>query len=203
MSESLPEDAHGEIIPQPEARPPVSPPVQGAAPAWPDPVEESFPVEGKRASGFGFTLQQGGGGMTGTAERIGTAVGRAQRQMRRGLELVRRPAGLQLADSTSGAEANVSQIARDTVDRASRVVHEIEGRVSDARRQAAHRLDGWSDTAQERFQQLRGQARRALSRSGARAQELAKAYPLQTIAAVAGISFALGVALRIRRSGRG
>jgi ElaB/YqjD/DUF883 family membrane-anchored ribosome-binding protein len=208
MFESLPEDTQGEHVPQPEARPPVSPPVQDTAPV--DPEEQSFSHEdesGAEVTVGGFTLQQGGGGMTGTAERIGTAVGNAQReaqrQVRRGLELVRRPTGRPITEITTEVEEHVSQIAIDTIDRASHVLHDIEEKVSEARREAVHKMDEWSDTAGERFQQLRSQARRALSNSNARAKELADAYPLQTIAAIAGVCFALGVALRFRRSHRG
>lgn len=208
MSESLPEDIRGEHVPQPEARPPVLPPVQDTAPA--DPAAHSLSDEDELSAGAnvgGFTLQQDSGGMTGTAERIGTVVGNAQReaqrQMRRGLELVRRPTGRPLAEITSEAEEHANQIARDAIDRASHVLHDIEDKVSDARREAVHKLDEWSDTAGERFQQFRSQARRALSNSSTRAKEFADAYPLQTIAAVAGVCFALGAALRFRRSHRG
>jgi ElaB/YqjD/DUF883 family membrane-anchored ribosome-binding protein len=80
----------------------------------------------------------------------------------------------------------------------------IEEEVSGARRQAVLKLDDWSEKAGEHLHQLRLQARAAFSRTRTRTQELADAYPLQTIAAIAGVCFALGVTLRFsRRSHRG
>jgi ElaB/YqjD/DUF883 family membrane-anchored ribosome-binding protein len=64
-------------------------------------------------------------------------------------------------------------------------------------------MDEWSEVAGERFQELRRELSSALSTYRERAQQLAEEYPLQTIAAIAGAGFALGVALRIRRSHRG
>jgi ElaB/YqjD/DUF883 family membrane-anchored ribosome-binding protein len=187
--------------------------VQGIAPAWVDPAEQSalseqpaFEAEAE-GSVHGLTLERGGrNGIAGTAERIGSAVGSAQRQMRRGLELVRRPASqIGAASSAMATETaeRANQIAQEGANRASHVFEDIKDEIADSRQQAAHRLEQWSEETGKRLQQLRYRARRALSRSQERVRELADAYPLQTIATVAGVCFAFGVALRLRRYRRG
>jgi ElaB/YqjD/DUF883 family membrane-anchored ribosome-binding protein len=130
--------------------------------------------------------------MSETAERLGSVMGTAHRQMRRGLELVR-----------SHPAANAEQLAHEGIDRASRAMQQLEEEVYDVRRQAALKLDELSEQAEARFQQLRLQVIGAFSRSRERAEEVAARYPLQTIAAVAGVCFALGVTLRFRRPHRG
>lgn len=213
MYEALPDNEQDPTVPEPEARTPVSPPMDGMASARVDPAEPFSPGERsaflEKPEDFvhGFTLERGGrNGIAGTAERIGSAVGSAQRQVRRGLELVRRPASqIGAASSAAAADAadRATQIAHEGVDRASRAIEDIKIEISESRRQAARRLDQWSEQAGERFQQLRYEARRALSHSRVRVQETADAYPLQTIAAVAGVCFVLGAVLRLRRSHRG
>ncbi len=205
MSEALPDDVQG--LPEPDARPPVAPPVQGTAPAFPDPSEQPLPIKSEIESeetAHVFSLEEEGHtGMTGTAERIGAVMGSAQRQMRRGLELVRRPAGSQIAAITMDAEERATQLAHIGMDRASQMIEDIGEEVSDAGRQAAYKLDEWSKEVGERFQKFRLEAKRKLATSRGRAQELGDTYPLQTIAAAAGVFFVLGVALRMRRSHRG
>jgi hypothetical protein len=214
MSDAMQENAQGPDAPEPDARPPVSPPVQGTAPAWEDPAPESLSSQPPPADQLaleaharealhGFSVEQGGrGGITNTAERIGSAVGNAQREVRRRLELVRRPH--ESSNIAGEAVERASHAAREGVDRAARMMAGIEEEVSGARRQAVVKLDTWSEQAGERFQQLRQQARVAFARTQVRARELADAYPLQTIAAVAGICFAVGLTLRFsRRSHRG
>ena len=96
MLEALPNNTNDPGASEPEARSPVSPPVQGNAPAWEDPEEHAtasdppplqLPAGDVHGQTHGFTLERGGRGgmMTGTAERIGSAVGVCQRQVRRGL----------------------------------------------------------------------------------------------------------------------
>lgn len=194
MSEALSDDAHNPLAPEPDARLHVSPPVQGIAPAW-EPVEHVLPVQPPAIERHVIDAARGlppepedRSGISGTAERIGSAVGSAQRQVRRGLELV-----------SSGA-AHLSQIERERLDRAASTLQEIGEEVAGMRRQAARRLDQWSAEVGGRLQRMSS----APSRYRARAQQLAAQYPLQTIAAVAGVSFAAGVALRLsRRSRRG
>jgi ElaB/YqjD/DUF883 family membrane-anchored ribosome-binding protein len=149
-------------------------------------------------------LERGGrNGMTGTAERIGSVVGTAQRRVRRGLELVRRPTGGPIVfPSSGGATATAAEGKAERVLRRTQVVEEEE-KVSELRRQSAQRMDEWSELAGERFQQLRRELSGALSHYRERAQQFGQMYPLQTIAAIAGVCFGLGVALRIRRSHRG
>jgi hypothetical protein len=211
MSEPLPEDSQGPAIPEPEARSPVSLPVQGTAPAWDDssqqlpdgeqPAHETGPREFVHAFGL-----QREGGITSTAERIGSAVGNAQREVRRRLELVRRAPGALLFSSSGGvAEAaeHASQLAREGVEHASHVVQEIEEEVFDFRKQVAHKLDELSALAEGRVLEFRRQVRDELFRSRERVRELADRFPLRTIAGIAGVCFALGVALRFRRYRRG
>jgi ElaB/YqjD/DUF883 family membrane-anchored ribosome-binding protein len=214
MSEPLSEDAPGLANPESEARSPVSPPVQGTAPAWDDPARH-FPAgeqpeheAGSAESMRAFTVKRGGrNAMAGTAERIGSAVGNAQREVRRRLEVVRRtPAGtIMFPSSVSASDAaeRANQLAREGIEHASHMFKEIEEEVSDLRVQTARRLDDWSEQAGARVLQLRRQLRIVLSRSRAHVRELADKFPLQTVAVVAGVCFALGVALRFRSSRRG
>lgn len=199
MSDALPNNQQNST-PEPEARPAVSHPVQGIAPAWEDPpvahfIEDNAPAapagasEGERRSARGLTLERGGrSGMTGTAERIGSAVGTAQRQMRRGLELVRGGGHSSAVDTASTVEG-----AADA----------LEEQVTELRRQSAERIDEWSAQAGERLRPLRRELSSMLSLLRERAQQLGDEYPLQTIGAIAGACFVLGVALRIGRSHRG
>jgi hypothetical protein len=224
MSDPLPDDPQAPEFPETEARAPVSPPVQGTAPAWDDEIGANTPShdqllleararqalreaslrgdsdapkgeeEPLSSSYPGFTVQRGGRGtMAETAERIGTAVGTAEREVRRRLELVRRP-----------AHPIEFPTAAELADRGARMMEEIDADVADVRRKAARKLEDLSEQAEERFQHLRRQARTVFWRSGLRAQEFAEKYPLQTIAAIAGTFFMIGVALRLtRRSHRG
>jgi ElaB/YqjD/DUF883 family membrane-anchored ribosome-binding protein len=84
------------------------------------------------------------------------------------------------------------------------MMQEIDADVADVRRQAARKMEDWSEQAEERLLEFRQRARAVLRRSTLRAQELAETYPLQAIAAVAGTFFIIGIALRLsRRSHRG
>jgi len=196
MSEVSPND-QGLPAPDSDAVPSVTSRVHGIAPAW-EPAEyisslERSVFEDARRLSLEHADRSG---MAGTAERVGTAVGSAQRQVRRGLELVRRlPA--------SGA-AHATQMEQEFLDRAASTIQDIGEGVADLRENAARHLDEWSEQADERMQKIRQEMNRALSRGRANAQRLADQYPLQTIAAIAGAGFALGVALRLgRRSRRG
>jgi len=229
MSDPLPEDTRRPVLPEAEARSPVAPPVQGTAPAWEDPSpapsSEQLVLEARvrqalreaammqssepllaAAEDAKFTVEQGGRtAMQQTAGRIGHAVGTAEREVRRTLQLVRRPTAIEFPSNVSAAELaeRASRLAREGTERAARLMHGIETDATSASRQAAQKLEDWSERAEERFQQLRQQASTLFSRSRARARELADAYPLQVIAAVAGTCFVLGIALRIRRSNHG
>ncbi len=208
MSETLPNNPHEPNAPDPEARSFVPPPVHGKVPAWEDPAEQVIendppalllPATGTKR---GFTLERGGrSGMSDTAERIGSAVGTAQRHMRRGLELVRRASSGETSEpSASPGEEHASQSA---MNRASSKLQQVQGEVTGLQRQAAQRMDEWSERAGGHFQQVRREVGSVLSLVRKRAQELAHEYPLQTIAGSAGACFALGMALRIRRLHRG
>jgi ElaB/YqjD/DUF883 family membrane-anchored ribosome-binding protein len=215
MSDPLPEDPHGKP-PETEARAPVNPPVQGTTPAWDDaagsasPTHEQLVMEARARQALreaslrgettaekpfetktsaGFTVERGGrNAMAETAGRIGSAVGNAQREVRRRLELVRRPArGMEFPS------------AAELADSSARMMQEIDTEVADVRKQAARKLEDWSGAAEEHFQKFR-QDTQQMSR---RARGWAEAYPLQTIAAIAGTFFLIGVALRLGRSRRG
>lgn len=223
MSDPLPEDPQAPEFPESEARAPVSPPVQGTAPAWDDEIgaptpshdqllleararqalreaalrgESDAPGEEEPLSSSyqGFTVQRGGRStMAETAERIGMAVGTAEREVRRRLELVRHP-----------ARSIEFPTAAELADRSASMMEEIDADVADVRRKAARALEDLSEQAEERFQHLRRQVRTVFWRSGLRAKEVAEKYPLQTIAAIAGTFFMIGVTLRlVRRSHRG
>lgn len=158
------------------------------------PLSESGPIPSARRGGF--TVERGGRRtMAQTAERIGAAVGTAEREVRRRLEVVRRPTG--------PIEFPAAATASDLVERGARMMEEIDAEVADVRRQAARKLEDWSEQAEERFLHFRREARTALWRTGLRAQEIAETYPLQTIAAIAGTFFVIGAALRMRRAHRG
>lgn len=232
MSDPLPDDPNGPALPVGDAHSPASPPAQWNAPAWEEESgfatssqeqllleaqarqalrEEALrdeaatsstsasldppghPSSSKKA---GFTVERGGrNAMAETAGKIGAAVGNAQREVRRRLELVRRPATPVVFPSAAAA---------DLAERSARMMEEIDADVADVRRQAARKLEDWSGQAEERLVELRRQARTVLRRSTLRAQELAETYPLQTIAAIAGTFFLVGIALRFsRRSHRG
>ncbi len=194
MSEVLPND-QGSSDSVSEARRSVSPRVEGVTSAW-EPAEGVPPSESLDPkvveAARGLFLEQGGrNAMTGTAERIGSAVGSAQRQVRRGLQLVRRL-------PSSGSE-HAAQMEQEVLDRAAKTLRDIGAEAADIRHQAARRLDEWSGEAEEQFQQFRRRMSAALPRLRAQAQKFADEKPLQTIGAAAGTCFVLGVALRIRR----
>lgn len=195
MSEVMPND-QGSPDPNSEARPSVSPRVEGITPAW-EPAERvpaSEPLDPQVVEAArGLFLEQGSrSGMTSTAERIGSAVGSAQRQVRRGLQLVRR--------LPSAGSEHAAQMEQEILDRAARTLQEMGVEAADVRHQAARRLDEWSGEAERRFQQ----ACAALPRLRTQAQKFADEKPLRTIGVAAGVGFVLGVALRIkRRSHRG
>jgi ElaB/YqjD/DUF883 family membrane-anchored ribosome-binding protein len=198
MSEPLSDDAQNPSAPDSNAQRQVSHPAQGIAPAW-EPIEVS-PIQPpvlerhviEAARGLSLEPEIRSGAAERTAERIGSAVGSAQRQMRRGLELV-----------SSGA-AHLSHVERESRHIAAGTLQDIGGEVSGIGQKAARGFDKWSELAEERIQQLRSDMSDAPSRLRARVQQAAAQYPLQTIAAIAGVSFAVGVALRLtRRSHRG
>ncbi len=216
MLEALPKNTNDPGASEPEARSPVSPPVQGTAPVWEDPEAHAtasdphplqLPAGDVHGDTHGLTLERGGRGrMADTAERIGSAVGACQRQVRRGLELVRRPNGGTIVFPSSGASSTANranQLVREKAERASRWGQRSGDEVVEIRRQTAQKMDEWSELAGEHIQAFRRELSSALSLYRERAQQLAEEYPLQTIAAIAGAGFVLGVALRIRRSHRG
>jgi hypothetical protein len=144
--------------------------------------------------------------MAGAAESIGSAVGSAQRQLRRGIELVRRPAAARpLVFPFSENEISaVERAAREGEEWASLMAQELVEKAADARHQVASQLDAWSEEAVERLELVRGRIGNLFSRSRERAQRFVAVHPLQTVAAIAGICFAAGVALRLGgRSHRG
>ena len=208
MSESLPNNPLDPNAPDPEARSSV--PLLCTARFRRGKIPQSRSLQAIRRPhhylqprpSAGFTVERGGrSGMSDTAERIGSAVGTAQRQMRRGLELVRRASSGETSDpSASSSEERASQSATDRV---SSKLRQVQGEVTGLQRQAAQRMDEWSERAGGHFQQVRREVGSVLSLIRKRAQELAHEYPLQTIAASAGVCFALGMALRIRRLHRG
>jgi hypothetical protein len=162
-----------------------------------DPVVASSPRRG-------FTVQPGGRNAIATAQAIGSAMGTAQRQMRRGLELVQplaRRVGLPFSGSTADQYGQAGFLELEGPDLVSRMMRAFEDEVAETRRQAARRLDQLSGFAGERLQQFRGRVSDDFSRSRLRARQLSAEYPVPIAAALAGISFACGIALG-RRSRR-
>jgi ElaB/YqjD/DUF883 family membrane-anchored ribosome-binding protein len=93
---------------------------------------------------------------------------------------------------------------QEFLDRAASAMQDIGEGVADLRENAARHLDEWSEQADERMQKIRREMNQALDRGRANAKRLSDQYPLQTIAAIAGAGFVLGLALRLgRRSRRG
>jgi ElaB/YqjD/DUF883 family membrane-anchored ribosome-binding protein len=164
-----------------------------------DSVLDSVPSSPERSS------------LAGTAERIGNVVGTAHREVRRGLNLVRktteratkRPIAFPSAAAAAETMALANQLAHEGRMGGTREMREIGDEVDSLRRQAEDKLKDWTERANERFQELRRRTRDALARSRTRAQELVGAHPLETIAVIAGVCFALGVALRLRRPRHG
>jgi len=216
MSDPLPEDSKGPALSESDARVPS---VQGNdEPGFSTPSQEQLIMEAlarqalRAASSLGetsaenpsaasprFKLENGGRGgrnaMAETAGRIGAAVGTAEREVRRRLELVRRPAApIEFPSAVAAAE--------ELAEHGARMMKEIDTEVTDLRRHAARKLEDWSEQAEERFVQFRREARTMFRRSSMRAQEIAETYPLQTIAAIAGTFFVVGAALRLSRRRR-
>ena len=131
----------------------------------------------------GFTVQAGGRtAMAETAERLGRAAGTAERQMRRGLELVR-PAG---GSGHSHAQPKEpGEIAAQT-----------------AGDEAAHPFGELSELTAGQVRRLREQLQDGVARSRMAARRLVSEHPVQTLAALAGFCFALGVGLSVGRSRR-
>lgn len=135
------------------------------------------------AEHHGFTIQTGGRNtIAGTAERIGRAAGTAQRQVRRGIELVR-PAA-----STGGGTSNARQKELDAE--------------AKARHDDAHRIGELSEFAAERLLLLREQLQDAVSRSRRATRRMVTEHPGPILAALAGLCVALGVGLRVTSPGR-
>lgn len=149
-----------------------------------DPLESALPDETVR-------VQRGGRDtMIDTAERIGNAVGTAQRQVRRGLELVRNPKGHGHAADFPGESGYSAQTAERPRDMWREVIAE---QYADAKQRASVQLEQWRAQASERTQKLRSDTK-----------DYAEAHPMPTIGAIAAAGFLLGFALRrSKRSHRG
>jgi hypothetical protein len=163
------------------------------------PAEPSVPASGPGSGRHGFTVQPGGrNAMAGTAERIGRAAGNAQRQMQRGLELVR-PAGPGGLTSPLGYASNA--LEQDEL-LAARVMQGIEDEIAEVRHEAAHRIGEFSELAVEGARQVREQLHAAVSRSRQLARRLVTEYPAQTTAAFASFCLVFGATLCLRGSRR-
>jgi hypothetical protein len=209
LPQNLPDDDYEDLImSDPERRPNVyrTAPSRGepgfAAGGRFDPSDASSPDSGRR----GFTVQPGGrnANAIATAQAIGSAMGTAQRQMLRGLELVQplaRRVGLPFSGSAAYQAGQAGFLEQESPDLVSRMMRAFEDEVAETRRQAARRLDQLSGFAGERLQQFRGRVSDDFARSRLRARQISADYPVPIVAAIAGISFACGIALG-RRSRR-
>jgi hypothetical protein len=145
---------------------------------------------------LGFALQSGGSKVfAGAAERIGSALGSAHRQLRHGLELVN-PLDCGEDARRHPSEEGPARPRED--DSAARMMQEIEDAVAEIRREAAGRLISLQSRAEPNLQDSRGDWRSALSRI----RMLVVENPARTIAAIAGFCLALGAARRLRKTHR-
>lgn len=152
----------------------------------------------------GFTVQAGGShSMAGTAERIGRAAGSAQRQVRRGLELVRPAASTASRApaytyaSGSAGHSNALEQERDEV-----AARTMEDEIAEVRHEAAHRIGQIGEEAAESLLQAGERLQNAISRSRQATRQLVMDYPVQTVAALASFCVVFGVTLCVRGSSR-
>jgi hypothetical protein len=130
--------------------------------------------------------------MSGAAERIGSVLGSAQRQVRHGLELVS-----PVARPGASAERAETQAASDQPgDAAARMMQAIEDGVADIRRGIAGRLIPFQSGA-EPVRYVGCRLRNALAQIGHRARRFAAKNPVQAVAVILGLGFAVGAALRL------
>jgi ElaB/YqjD/DUF883 family membrane-anchored ribosome-binding protein len=87
----------------------------------------------------------------------------------------------------------------EVAERASKVADQAKRRLHDARIRFNERLPIWKQQARDRAKDARIIARHTATQ----ADEKARRYPLETIAAAAGAGFLIGVTMRIWRSSRG
>ncbi|PSH03680.1 MAG: hypothetical protein CXZ00_10875 [Acidobacteria bacterium] len=156
---------------------------------WPEDAQEG-PEARSEAKSFQHFEQGIRPAMTETAERLGSVVGNAQRNIRRGLELFR------------GSKGSAEQLANQGIDQGSRFIRDIGEEIGDVRRQAENAIDELSQLAEERFQQLRFRTRSAIFRSRDRARWFAERHPWKTMLLITGVGFMLGAAFRASKGRR-
>ena len=109
----------------------------------------------------------------------------------------------QVADEASEKLHEVADEARERLnelsDRASKLADQAKRRLHDARIRFNERLPVWKQQARERAHDARIIARHTATQ----ADEKARRFPIETIAAAAGAGFLIGVTMRIWRSSRG
>ncbi len=76
-------------------------------------------------------------------------------------------------------------------------------RIDEIRRQAGEHAEKWRQAALEKTAELRRQARSRYDETRARAQEVARDYPLHVVLAAGAAGFLLGAMLRTWRANRG
>jgi ElaB/YqjD/DUF883 family membrane-anchored ribosome-binding protein len=100
-----------------------------------------------------------------------------------------------LHDAADEARVRMNEVA----DRASKLADQAKHRLHDARIRFNERLPIWKQQAREHAHDARIVARH----TAIRADENARRYPIETIAAAAGAGFLIGATMRIWRSSRG
>jgi hypothetical protein len=151
----------------------------------------------------GFTLQSGGRtAMAEAAERIGGAMGAAQRQVLRSLELVRPAASHGVPPAGLGDAGQPEPLEQGLDGMAARMMQAIEEEVAEVRVHTAHRLGQFSGRAGDYLQQLRGRLRETVSRTQWRARQRIAERPAQTMAALAGFCLVFGTTLLLRSGHR-
>jgi hypothetical protein len=153
------------------------------------------------ANHHGFTIQQGGrNAVAGAAERIGRLAGTAERQIRRGFELVRpftASTGGRISSygDAIGSVGHSNALEQERDELGARMMENFEEEVAEVRHEAGHIFDELGElreVAGERLMQVRERLHETISRSRRAAAE----HPVQTLAALAGFCFAFGLALR-------
>lgn len=188
MTHDRPPDSGGEFTDSHKTQP-------GTAPAAPPSGEISASEDARaRAAWHGFTVQPGGrSAMMSAAERIGGAMGGAQRKMRHGLELVSSAQG-KITQAVAEAVAGDSEEPAPAALR----LEAIEEEIAEAGRQTAQALEELGEAASESLQRMSARMTDALSHL--RPARTEAGYPPESIATplIAGFCIAFGVALLIR-----
>lgn len=142
-------------------------------------------------------------GLNRSARRVGRGVGTAVANVR---HLPRQIRGMKsrlyvVGEHARGNAAERAATLKDSAaDRLSQLGNNASARASELADRLNHRLDEARRIAARKTTQARQTARRRVIEARVKVQYWKSEYPLQTIAALAGVAFVTGMALRIWRS---